>query len=110
LPPLYSSSTDSIGITHAVPAAPLFEAAAHSEISEWNVRYALVMLLAGEGGMHYELVQDRSVLDTWRVEAVNDEGDGEVYVATFSGPNARERAEEYAHWKNGSRDEVLTAR
>jgi hypothetical protein len=37
----------------------------------------------------------------WIVEAFNPEGDGEVYVAEFSGPDAKARAVEYAAWKNG---------
>lgn len=35
--------------------------------------------------------------DQWQVEAVGK--DGEVYVAVFSGPDAEERAHEYANWK-----------
>jgi hypothetical protein len=38
--------------------------------------------------------------DEWRVEAIDHEGEGECYVATFSGPLAKQRAEEYADWKN----------
>ena len=37
----------------------------------------------------------------WHVEAIGK--DGEIYVAIFSGPEARERATEYADWKNGTR-------
>jgi hypothetical protein len=51
--------------------------------------------------MQYELAESREFLGTWHVEAVGD--DGEVYVAVFSGPRARERAAEYADWKNGVR-------
>jgi hypothetical protein len=35
----------------------------------------------------------------WRVEAI-DQDEGDVYVAVFSGPGSRERAEEYAILKN----------
>lgn len=38
----------------------------------------------------------------WRVEAINFAGEGECYVAIFSGPLAEERAREYAAWKNGA--------
>ena len=37
----------------------------------------------------------------WHVEAIGE--DGEIYVAVFFGPEARERATEYADWKNGKR-------
>ena len=48
--------------------------------------------------MEYEVVQDRLTSNTWRVEAVNHAGDGEVYTAVFHGPRSKERAEEYAAW------------
>ncbi len=50
--------------------------------------------------MTYEAFQDKMSPFDWRVEATNEEGDGEVYVAIFTGPNARSRAEEYAEWKD----------
>jgi hypothetical protein len=43
------------------------------------------------------LYQDRR--SDWRVEWSGD--DGEVEVAIFSGPNARQRAIEYAEWRYG---------
>jgi co-chaperonin GroES (HSP10) len=36
----------------------------------------------------------------WRVEATDYQDGDQVYVATFSGPNAKERAEEYAALKS----------
>ena len=50
--------------------------------------------------MQYEVMQSRGVVDEWRVEAINK--GGEVYVILFSGPNAQDRAEAYAAWKNAS--------
>lgn len=38
----------------------------------------------------------------WVVEAINEEGDGEIYIAAFSGPEAKERAVEYAAWMKSS--------
>jgi hypothetical protein len=35
----------------------------------------------------------------WVVEAVDEEGGGEVCLTTFSGPGAEERAREYVAWK-----------
>lgn len=52
--------------------------------------------------MEYQVVKDRDTRDTWRVEAINEDGDGEVYVAVFSGPDAEGRATEYAAWKNSN--------
>lgn len=34
------------------------------------------------------------------VNAVNEASDGQVYVTLFSGPEAEQRAREYADWKN----------
>ena len=49
--------------------------------------------------MNYEVTRSRDSECDWRVEAVNDAGDGEVYVAIFTGPFAEERAREYAAWR-----------
>lgn len=46
-----------------------------------------------------EVVQDRDDPHAWRVEKINSDGDGGVDVAIFAGPDARERATEYAAWK-----------
>lgn len=46
--------------------------------------------------MEYEVTQDS---DEWRVEAIDYEADGQVYVTIFSGPKAQVRAEEYAWFK-----------
>jgi hypothetical protein len=48
----------------------------------------------------YETVPDLIERDTYRVEAINHASEGECYVAIFSGPLAKGRAEEYAAWKN----------
>lgn len=50
--------------------------------------------------LEYEVVEDRKYTGDWRVEAINSDGDGEVFVAIFSGPDAEGRAAEYAAWKN----------
>ena len=50
--------------------------------------------------MDYEVLASEGVINEWRVEAINYAGDGEVYVTIFSGPDAKERAEEYAEWKS----------
>jgi hypothetical protein len=38
----------------------------------------------------------------WIVEAVDEEGGGEVCLTTFSGPGAEARAKEYVAWKEGA--------
>jgi hypothetical protein len=50
--------------------------------------------------LHYETIEDNRLAGDFRVEAIDTQGDGEVYIAIFSGPEAKERAEEYAEWKN----------
>ncbi len=49
--------------------------------------------------MTYEVVESKGFIGEWRVEATNHDGDGEIYVTIFSGPLAKERAREYADWK-----------
>ena len=52
--------------------------------------------------LEYEIVRSVSAVeeDEYRVEAIDYDDDGQVYVAIFSGPKAKERAEEYANFKN----------
>jgi hypothetical protein len=49
--------------------------------------------------IRYEVVQDRKQSSDWRVEGL-DVKSGDVNVTLFSGSQARERAEEYAKFKN----------
>jgi len=43
----------------------------------------------------------------WRVESVNYELDGEVYLAAFSGPTAEQQAKAYAALAPTDREEML---
>jgi hypothetical protein len=52
--------------------------------------------------MIHEVIEDQLQPGDYRVEAINTEGDGEVYTAIFVGPDAQARAEEYAEWKNAA--------
>jgi len=52
--------------------------------------------------MTYEVAQHREYSDTWVVEAIDHDGDGEIFAAEFRGRGARERASEYAEWKNSA--------
>lgn len=56
--------------------------------------------MRGSIALQYDAKADRHVSDEWIVEAIDEEGEGRVYMARFTGPKARERAEEYAEWKN----------
>jgi hypothetical protein len=51
--------------------------------------------------MKYEAVKDRVIPDAWRVEAIDFESEGEIYITVFFEPKAEERAREYAALFNG---------
>ena len=51
--------------------------------------------------MRYE-VQESETRGAFLVTAI--EREGQIYSTLFSGPNAKERAEEYADWKNSEVD------
>jgi hypothetical protein len=53
--------------------------------------------------MQYEVVEDALHPGDYRVEAIDADGEGEVYTTIFVGPDAETRAEEYAGWKNSAR-------
>ncbi len=48
-----------------------------------------------------EVTRDAEDPNAWRVEKLDSDGDAGVDVAIFAGPNAHERAVEYAIWKYG---------
>lgn len=59
------------------------------------------MRILWEGAfMTWIALEDRQTPGDWRVEAIDYENEGKVYVTIFSGPESRERAEEYATMKN----------
>jgi hypothetical protein len=58
--------------------------------------------------VNYEIVESRDYPGHWHVEAIDNEG--RIYVAVFSGPDAKERAAEYADWKNGVRHPATVLR
>jgi hypothetical protein len=57
--------------------------------------------------MQVEVVQDKISVGVWRVESVDHELDGEIYVTMFSGPTARLQADRYAALAPTDRDELL---
>ena len=52
--------------------------------------------------MQSEAIENQIVRGEWQAEVVNHEGDGEVYVTIFSGPDAEERAKQFCLYRNGS--------
>ena len=52
--------------------------------------------------MQIEIVPCATSVDDWRVEAIDFDNEGIIYATCFSGPDAKERAEEYAAWKYAS--------
>jgi len=56
--------------------------------------------------MKFEVTQSAEAIDEWRVEAIDEASEGEVYVTIFSGPEAQVRAEEYAAWKADQVEQV----
>lgn len=46
-----------------------------------------------------EVVRRVDDQNSWGVEAIDYPQDGSVYMAIFSGPDAEQRAREYAHFK-----------
>ena len=49
-----------------------------------------------------DVLESKDVPGEWRTEAIDMDHEGECLVTIFSGPEARERADEYAAWKNRS--------
>ena len=52
--------------------------------------------------MDVEIVERKDSPGSWSVEAIDIDGDGAVFQAIFVGPQAKERAEEYAAFKYGA--------
>jgi hypothetical protein len=52
--------------------------------------------------MRWYCFEDHLYAGDWRVEGNGSEG--RVYVAIFSGPDAHQRAQEYAEWKNSTQE------
>ena len=50
--------------------------------------------------VEYEIAKSRNVPGEYVVEGIDYENDGQIYGALFNGPQAKERAEEYARFKN----------
>lgn len=52
-------------------------------------------------GLEVEVAERFDLPGTWTVEAVDTGSEGEIYQALFTGPEAEERAYEYARFKYG---------
>ena len=55
---------------------------------------------SGEVRMEWKCFEDKRNAGDWRVEAIDFDDEGQVYVTIFSGPQAQMRAEEYAALMN----------
>lgn len=66
-----------------------------------NVKDEIVSSKPDTDALLFECVKSRVCQDEWVVEAIDYASEGVIYAATFSGPGAKERAEEYTAWKNG---------
>lgn len=49
--------------------------------------------------MEFVAIEDARI-QAWAVEAIDHDGDSEVFRTVFYGSQDKERAEEYAAWKN----------
>ena len=62
----------------------------------------MLSVLEREAGMQTtiaEITQTNSIPPSWSVEMIDE--DGGIEIASFSGPEGRARAAEYARWKYG---------
>ena len=59
--------------------------------------------------MEWECFEDMKNKGDWRVEAIDFDNEGAVYVTIFSGPGSRKRAREYAAIKSTQEDRCLLA-
>jgi len=77
-----------------IPNTPLTDCDAVTENPELDSQ---------EEVMEWKCLEDKRSAGDWRVEAIDFDDEGKVYVAIFSGPSAQARAEEYAEFKNTAR-------
>lgn len=75
-------------------AAMLRDAVAEDLLSS-EIKAAPVM----SNELEVEVVERRDTPGVWSVEGINNSGDGEIYLATFYGPNSEVRAREYETMK-----------
>jgi hypothetical protein len=59
--------------------------------------------------MEWECFEDMKNKGDWRVEAIDLDKEGAVYVTIFSGPRSRKRAREYVALKSAQEDHRLPA-
>lgn len=90
-------------VTRFVPSAVLFIIL--MMISVGSIFKSCYMSVAPEATpvlvevpMMYEALPDKARPDEWRVEAIDD--DGKIFVTVFYGKDSKQRAQEYARWKN----------
>ena len=62
----------------------------------------VVELRRTETELDVAVVARKDTPGSWSVEAIETDQDGDVFQAIFVGPQAKERAEEYAAFKYGA--------
>ena len=50
--------------------------------------------------MEWDIFKSEDGSGNWVVQAMNFDGDGEIYTVTFSDSDAKTRAREYYNWKS----------
>ena len=58
--------------------------------------------------MQTTVMADKEFPNDWRVEMIEAET-GDIFVAVFSGPDAEERAREYAQWQEAKQKRRIAA-
>ena len=58
------------------------------------------MIITSKKGLKYRstIFADKEFPNDWHVEIIEQDS-GDIFVAVFSGPEAEERAREYAQWQ-----------
>jgi len=54
--------------------------------------------------VEWDIFKSEDGSGSWVVQAMDFDGDGEIYTVTFSDCNAKARAREYYNWKIGVAD------
>jgi len=54
--------------------------------------------------MEWDIFKSEDGSGNWVVQAMNFDGDGEIYTVTFSDLDAEGRAREYYNWKTNATD------
>lgn len=59
--------------------------------------------------MEWNVFPHEDASGDWVVQAINFDGDGEIYTTIFSDSDAQARAKEYHDWKSSSSRQIVAA-